>query len=163
MKALERIGLFRNPCAGSMFVLRRVEGFIWVTQAFAQGNPGSPLTLFVRGCLDQVCMLPEHPTANKAGCKIDGFLHAQKRCHRQARQARSLDGCTPFYYAYRAGDQAEIMQLLHSRGARPDLRRVFRSKISLAGRRAEFVTLPASRCKPACSEHLLPSQPPVKA
>ena len=37
-------------------------------------------------------------------------------------EARSLDGCTPFYYAYRAGDEVEVMQLLHARGARPDLR-----------------------------------------
>ena len=37
-------------------------------------------------------------------------------------EAHSYDGCTPFYYAYRAGEQAEIMSVLHSRGARPDLR-----------------------------------------
>ena len=37
-------------------------------------------------------------------------------------EARSHDGCTPFYYAYRAGDDAEVMRVLHGRGARPDLR-----------------------------------------
>ena len=37
-------------------------------------------------------------------------------------EALSLDGCTPFYYAYRAGDHIDIMQLLHARGARPDMR-----------------------------------------
>ena len=36
--------------------------------------------------------------------------------------ALSFDGCTPFHYAYRAGDHIDIMQLLHARGARPDMR-----------------------------------------
>ena len=37
-------------------------------------------------------------------------------------EARSRDGHTPFYYAYRAGDEKSIMEVLHARGARPDLR-----------------------------------------
>ncbi|OLP77006.1 Catechol O-methyltransferase, partial [Symbiodinium microadriaticum] len=37
-------------------------------------------------------------------------------------EARSHDGHMPFYYAYRAGDEKSIMEVLHARGARPDLR-----------------------------------------